>query len=45
MIPKILSKVRQSKHSKLFFKLYIAWSICADLALIGGIVWGLKYIL
>jgi|TARA_B110000211_G_C13697573_1_gene385968 hypothetical protein len=45
MIPTILAKVRKSKHSKLLFKLYIAWSICADLTLIGGIIWGLIYVL
>jgi hypothetical protein len=26
------------KFSKILFKIYIAWSICADILLIGGIV-------
>ena len=34
---------KNSKHSKLLFKLYIAWSIIADLTLVGGIIWGLIY--
>lgn len=39
----LLLRIKNSKHSKLLFKLYIAWSIVADLTLVGGIIWGLIY--
>ena len=44
MIPTILRKVKESKHSKLLFKIYIVWCVVADLTLLGGIVWGLIYV-
>ena len=45
MIPTILRKVKESKHSKLLFKIYIVWCVVADLTLLGGIIWGLIYVL
>jgi len=39
----LLLRIKNSKHSKLLFKLYIVWSIIADLVLVGGIIWGLIY--
>jgi len=45
MIPTILGKVRKSKHSKLLFKIYIVWCVVADITLLGGIIWGLIYVL
>ena len=39
----LLTKIKESKHSKLLLKLYIVWSICADITLLSGIIWGLIY--
>ena len=44
MIPTILRKVRESKHSKLLFKIYICWCVIADITLLGGLVWGAVYL-
>jgi len=43
LLRSVLLRIKNSKHSKILFKLYIAWSICADLTLVGGIVWGIVY--
>jgi len=44
MIPTILDKLRKSKHSKTLLKIYIVWSVVADVTLIVGIIWGVIHL-
>ncbi len=44
MIPSLIGKIKKSKHSKTLLKIYIAWSVVADVTLLAGIIWGVIHL-